>query len=201
MVDFSSGEIFDSKDNRSGQVDIIIQSKSDPRIHIQGNEFIVLLDTVIAVLEVKSTLTTGKTGTLQNALRTIQKVKQLERKVLIDTKDCEKRKPHHATPSFIIAYNGPNAETLVKDIELFYGDSPKKEWPDHIVVLKQGYYLTKDNGWVHNMENPSTMPYFLEQRSEYSLCALFVYLCELIQHWDNKRVDYAHYTDYINPLA
>ena len=69
QVEYLTGEILDEDDARSGQVDIILQSKTRPKIPLWGNIHLAFCDAVIAAIEVKSTLTTQH---LESSLQNFQ---------------------------------------------------------------------------------------------------------------------------------
>jgi len=67
------GEIWDSQNNRTGQLDIIVVRDDCPCLHI-GSDDIYLAEGIFAVIEVKSNLTTTK---LQEAANTLSQVEAL----------------------------------------------------------------------------------------------------------------------------
>ena len=52
QVEYLTGEILDQTDIRSGQVDIILQSKQKPKIPLLGNIHLAFSDAVIVAIEV-----------------------------------------------------------------------------------------------------------------------------------------------------
>lgn len=77
IIEYITGEIIDSKDNRSGQVDIVMQTNYSPKIPLYENHSLSFADTVIGAIEIKSNLTTAgieNTSHLKSALDNIQKI-------------------------------------------------------------------------------------------------------------------------------
>jgi hypothetical protein len=58
QVEYLTGEILDPNDRRSGQVDVILQSRAHPKVPLLGNLHLAFSDAVVAAIEVKSNLTT-----------------------------------------------------------------------------------------------------------------------------------------------
>src|SRR5688572_30221250 len=58
-IDYGTGEIVDADDNRSGQIDIILQSAISPRMTLLESVMLAFADAVLGIIEVKSTLTTA----------------------------------------------------------------------------------------------------------------------------------------------
>ena len=80
QVEYLTGEILDQTDIRSGQVDIILQSKQKPKIPLLGNIHLAFSDAVIVAIEVKSTLNSQH---LEAALSNFRKIKELRRNVIL----------------------------------------------------------------------------------------------------------------------
>jgi len=58
LISFHTGEIFDTFDQYSGQLDIVLHPKSSPKLNLFGAINLFPLETVLAAIEVKSTLNT-----------------------------------------------------------------------------------------------------------------------------------------------
>lgn len=205
IVEYSTGEIVDVDNQVSGQIDIILQSISEPRIQLYENYHIALCDAVHAVIEVKSTLTTGKpTGknTLVQALKTFEQVKRLKRlKPIAGIGDH--KEPKKTIPCILFAYSGPAYETLHKAILAYsnYRNYKENEWdtflPEIIVVLDKGYYLCKNDGWIFSKD--TTIPTGKIMRVGDKAKVLegpFVYLCNLLQSANCHPV-FSNYVEYL----
>ena len=59
LISFHTGELFDTYDHYSGQIDLVLHPKSSPKLNLYGAINIFPIETVLAAIEVKSTLTTG----------------------------------------------------------------------------------------------------------------------------------------------
>ena len=193
VVDFKTGQIIDKNDTLSGQVDIILQSALSPRIHLFGDIEIAFADHVIGAIEVKSTLTTGNwdsSSHLKSALETITKIKSLQREHLIsglpNWMDGQ-RLTLPNTPCFIFAYDGPEAETLIKKLQEYAtvtGLSFDQYIPEVIVVLNRHYYLCKNDGWIFPSDGSDSK--LRKYEGSEHLVGLFVYICQLIEEWNSK---------------
>jgi len=185
LIDFRSGEIIDHKDNRSGQIDIILQSSLSPRIHLFGDVQVSLADFVLGVIEVKSTLTTAvvnKASHLKSALDSFKKVKSLDRdhKITANNKSGNKIDLPN-TPCFLFTYSGPKKDTLLIKLEE-YGNQNKLDynqyWPDVIVVMDKEYYILRNDGWLNDKKNEDV---YLTYDGKECLVGLFVYICQIIE--------------------
>lgn len=208
IVDFTTGEIIDRFDKKSGQIDIILQSISDPRISIYNDFHIALCDSVLATIEVKSNLTTGKPGgsnSLSKALETIEKVKSLNRKIPIEN-IYHIPEQKWSIPSFVYSYSGPKIETLIHAIDKYIDfkeyslEKADRYLPEIIAVLDKGYFLYKDDGWIYKSDRKKgeniTSIYRTNENEDEVLIGLFIYLCNLIQSWNQKHWN-SNYLDYI----
>ncbi|MCW7460450.1 hypothetical protein ND856_19325 [Leptospira bandrabouensis] len=144
-IEYLTGEIIDYDDNRSGQIDIILQSKNLPKIPLYGNIHLSFSDSVIAIIEVKSDLNTQH---LEASLKSFQKVKSLRKECIIkgDTQMVDLNR----IPCIIFAYSGPSLETLLKHINTFREKnniSLDNFAPDLVVILDSDFYLCRNNGW------------------------------------------------------
>lgn len=123
--DFISGEIIDSHNGRSGQVDALIIPAFAPRFLLAGRGGIALAEGVIAAIKVKSNLTTSSPdsdSTLASALSTLRKVK--ERRVECEPWPWVSNKGGtivklDSIPASIIAFNGPSHASLEKSLAAF----------------------------------------------------------------------------------
>jgi len=181
-ISYHTGEVFDSKDNRSGQIDIILHPITAPKINLHNTINIFPAETVLAALEVKSTLTTGiKSGALADALRSCEKLKQLEfaghpreRTSFVDTDKI---------PFIVFAYKGPTLETLTK--RLAESEITPRSLPDLIVVLDRGYCLAKTNSWQFAGGKADDL-YRIKKGGDAVLLGLYEYVLRLVERWFSK---------------
>jgi len=144
VVEYLTGEILDPQDRRSGQVDVIIQSNLQPKIPLISNVHLSFIDAVVAVVEVKSTLTTQH---LTAALDNFRRIKALSRSVVLHypaAVDLE------AVPCILFAFRGPTKDTVIRSINDYAGThqaSLDSFAPDMVVVLESDYYICKNDGW------------------------------------------------------
>ena len=127
-----SGEIWDSEENKTGQLDITVLRNDGPILHI-GSDDILLVEGVFGIIEVKSNLTRKK---LEEAGNTMQKVENLKSKIGASISSG----PRLDRPLRIVfAYEGAAWDTLLDEIE-------KKKWEDLfdlICILDQGILIKK----------------------------------------------------------
>jgi len=198
LVEWKTGEIIDCYDKKSGQVDIVLQSVSSPRIHLYNNSQISLADAVIATIEVKSTLTTAswdESSHLKNALVTFQKIKALHRDHKLNVTDPSHH-PHKNTPCILFAFSGPNPETLVEKY-VSYSENYNIDFedfaPNLTIVLDKDYAIFKNDGWITPAKG--TEPFLTTPGTDRCLIPLFVFLCKLIEVWnvDIKHTKFQNY--------
>jgi len=140
-LDFTSGQIFDSEDKMSGQMDIIIHSKSALKLNVATAVDLVPIDSTLAVIECKSYLKSGEreNSNLIQAIDSCVRLKKMQRNSYIglDQKtilgeevvrgDKERRTSEietqifaqygirarlNKTPYLLIAFNGPTRESM-----------------------------------------------------------------------------------------
>ncbi len=194
-VEFRTGEIIDSEDNRSGQIDIVLQSAFSPELNSFGNTQLTMVDFCIGAIEVKSNLTTASMNNsshLKAALDTFKKIKSLNREYFIERfvnfhgTDPPQVKIE-TTPCFLVAYKGPTLKTLLKKLnEYSKVNKIGKDayWPEVITVIDRGYHVVKDNGWF---KAPTEGNYTLHNTDpKECLAGLFTYLTLVIEAWNSK---------------
>jgi hypothetical protein len=186
QIDYLTGEILDPVDQRSGQVDIILQSKRYPRVPLIGNVHLAFADAVVAVIEVKSHLTSQH---LNAALGQFRRIKALQRSVVLN------KGPMAAEltkiPCVLFAFKGPTKDTLLALISAYaQGNNVSLNdcSPDMVVVLDRSYYLCKNDGW-HLPVVPVPGGYFRDWAGlpHESLVGMYNYLNNVIQaHWERS---------------
>ncbi|WP_345868809.1 DUF6602 domain-containing protein [Shewanella algae] len=202
-LDFTSGEVFDSLDERSGQIDIIVHTNYSLKLNYAPDLNMVPVDNVLAVIECKSNLTTGSmtsgSAHLKLALDSCVKCKKLHRinPIGIDSSYLKSRNlPLNAlalleettgmcgslanTPHMIIAFKGPEAQTLRDALWRYMSenDVSLEFMPNVITVLDKGYYLVKNDGFY--MKKVEGHVHYSECESENStLLGIYMYLMKL----------------------
>jgi hypothetical protein len=189
-ISYHSGEIFDTKENRSGQIDIILHPITSPKINLQNTINIFPAETVLAAIEVKSNLTTGKrTGTLSEALVSCKKLKELDLFIPSHSEDSEQDitpsilADPNKIPFILFAYKGPQLNTLIKHLRTYCTNEDKyRVLPDLIVILESGYCLKKTKNWQYvgaTFDNA----YKVDQNKDFILLGIFVFILKLIEYW------------------
>lgn len=185
FIRYHSGEIFDSKGNRSGQIDIVLHPITSPKIYLNNNINMFPAETVLCALEVKSNLTTGKNSHLDASLELCKKIKNL---IISRRKSEYQFSPYvvdaDKVPYIIFAYKGPLLKTLSKSISEYSKreDFTSRDLPDLIVVLDRGYYLVKNKNW-HTYEASSEDLYMVFENVNYTLLGIFEYILKLVECW------------------
>ena len=182
-VKYHTGEIFDRKDNRSGQIDIVLHPITSPKINLQNAINIFPAETVLSAIEIKSNLTTGKQkGTLYEALTSCKKLKKLniprsppQDKTIID---------NQKVPFIIFSYQGPLLKTLKKHLQAYCSEpySTFQTLPDLIVVLDRGYYLVKTPYW-RNAGLTFEQLYKVKEEKDFVLLGIYEFILKLIEYW------------------
>jgi len=135
-----SGEIWDSKKNKTGQQDVIILRDDAPSLHI-GSDDIYLSEGVFSTIEVKSNLTREKLNEAGQGLLKVEKLKS-------NVGATMSSGPQMGRPLRIVfAYQGANWRTLLDEIK-------KNGWEDLfdlICILDQGVLIKK--GGLLNWES------------------------------------------------
>jgi hypothetical protein len=185
QVEYLSGEILDPSDNRSGQVDVILQSRRYPHIPLVGNLHLAFSDAVVAIIEVKSDLTSQH---LENALGQFAKVKALMRSVTLSYPFAA---PLTSIPCLIFAFKGPTKNTLIDSISAYAlkNELPLPRFaPDMTVVLDREYYVCRNDGWQFPVV-PVPGAFFRDWAGlpHETLVGMYNYLNNVIQAHDNER--------------
>ncbi|OOE47366.1 DUF6602 domain-containing protein [Salinivibrio kushneri] len=203
-VSYSGGELFDSNDDRSGQIDIAIFQNDLPKLHIEENINLLPVDSALAVIECKSSLTTGDMETSNNqlkiALDSCKKVKSLQRLNTVGIgKSYFKEKgisevvnsgdlfdgnltAHIKTPYMIFTFEGPDKSLLQKKLFEYQtkNDISLDDMPEVITVLDKGYYLVKNNGWLIQ-QVPGNVHWSSPQQDRSTLIGMYMYLMKIIE--------------------
>ncbi len=183
-IAYHSGELFNQRNERSGQLDIILHPITSPKIHLYSTINLFPVETVLAVIEVKSNLTTDKEckSHLEYALKSCEKVKRFQDKdgVTLDI------------PFIVFSYKGAKYDTLVKKLE----EKEEKQYlPDLIIVLEKGYFLKKiQAGESSPPKNSKKTPdgmYWAVKSEKYVLLGMFQYLLQLVEKWFIKPEEHS----------
>jgi len=133
-----SGEIVDSKEHRSGQVDVVICSPYHPFTFEEKGPGLFFAEGVLGAIEVKSDVSSR--SELDRGLKQVQAIKSLERKPMKgDTVFGSKYEIELWTriPCFIFYFKSPYIGTLIKNIEEAISrlDIDALQTPDAVFVL------------------------------------------------------------------
>ncbi len=181
QVDFYTGEIIDKNNFTSGQIDIIVQSFSSPKIHLINDLKIALADNVIAIIEVKSVINTGH---LKHALDSFKKVKLLNRSHNLKGNNTHDNHPN--TPCILFGFHGPTKESLISKIIEYSekNDIPFDSFaPNVIIVLDRDYAICRNDGWLFSKNGE--VPFLTAPTNKSCITSLFIYLSKMIEVWNS----------------
>ncbi|MDD4126206.1 MAG: hypothetical protein PHV39_00775 [Methanomicrobium sp.] len=156
-----SGEIWDSSNNKTGQLDLIIRRDDAPTLHI-GSDDIYLAEGVFCVIEIKSNLTREK---LKESGLGLLKVKNLN---LTKMPSIGTEQALYRPLRIVFAYTGATWETIVNEIM-------KNHWDDLfdlICILDKGVLVKTGN----LIKSESNRKFILYTQKAASLGFLFLYL-------------------------
>ena len=158
LIEYYTGELIDENDERSGQLDIILQSALSPKINLFEDINIGFNDYSLGVIEVKSTLTTaawGQNSHLENTFKSFDKIKRLKRNTILKFNINGEDKFIDKTPCFLVCFNGPTYETLIEkmiDYAKVHSDTEGFFIPDLVVCINREYSIYKNNGFLYNKQ-------------------------------------------------
>lgn len=204
-LEFTTGQVFDSKDNISNQVDIIIYSKHSLKLNFGKNQYMVPVDSALALIECKSSLSTGSmtegSSSLKTTLDACVKSKNLIRINPIGIDGgylMQGNIPAHAgslvekftgmcatmkkTPFLIFSFQGPEVSTLRDSLHKYMIENnvDLDDMPDVITVLDKGYYLVKNNGFLIR-KVPGHVHYSQGSGESGALLGFYIYLVKIAE--------------------
>lgn len=184
---FSKGTIIDCNDNQSRQVDIIIHDKyTTPCLIDMDSTKVIPVESVYAVIEVKSTLTKEE---LRKSIENINSVKQLKKNTIVGVS--------YPTAGLVFAYDSDaSLDSIYKNVvELSAGIEPENR-VSCVCVLNKGIIILADK---HGLNKVSLLPnvetvYAMMKNEEDSLLLFYLILIQLltqIQVYPPDMVKYA----------
>lgn len=204
-LDITSGQVFDSQDNLSNQIDIIIYSKHSLKLCFDKDQNMVPVDSVLALIECKSSLKTGSmtegTSSLKTTLDACVRSKGLVRINPIGLDDgyfMQGNIPHHLgelaeeitgmcvtmrkTPFLLFSFQGPEESTLRDSLFKYMTENniDLDDMPDLITVLDRGYYLVKNNGFFIR-KIPGKVHYSRGASESSALLGFYIYLVRIAE--------------------
>jgi len=134
--------IIDSKGSKSRQQDIILVDAGFPTISVGGErEALVIAESVIATIEVKTNLTAAE---LQSTLEAVTVTKRLFRsgELCYSKRGAEMRFPPHPILSYVFAFDGATLDTLTRVMfDYCTEENDGGLAPEGICVLTRGTIL------------------------------------------------------------
>jgi hypothetical protein len=178
-----SGEIIDRNSKSSGQQDVIIYRADFPIITSLTPVNTYLAEGVIATIEIKSDLSTGKPIGLYSAFRSVQKALDLSKGAIPTRGDTlgqlEKLKKFNRIHTYVVGYSGwHNDEPLFNKLSAAISEN-RYILPD--VLYQPGYLIVRNDRFLVN--DPSIPPgnkYPLLLHRKYPFSMLLLHLLEAI---------------------
>ncbi|MCP1994619.1 DUF6602 domain-containing protein [Flavobacterium sp. HSC-61S13] len=190
----SGGELFDSKNNRSGQIDIILHPLTSPKINISGNVNLFPIETVLAGIEIKSKLDKNN---LLKAFTTCRKAKELSSANLPNN-----NANIYNIPFIVIAFNGQSMAKTLNHIkqQQEISNTFRKLMPDLIIILNSpdgAYTIIKKNTYMLAYDFDKVIDSIPGDKTN-PLLFLFTFLDKLINLWssnvDKNKMPINNYT-------
>lgn len=204
-INYGRGEIIDSTNANTGEIDIILYRDDSPVLSIGGSD-VFLCEGVYAAIEVKSNLSNLKNKEIVSAIDKLIKVKNLKRKLEFALTPIDKSKQATTTypidlrlRSYLIAFEGPTMDTLRKKLEATYAERGLKlfDMPDLVIVLNRGYVCKKDDPNLPLTMEPhpgkEELNYFAIDAPEDCLLILFMHLLKGLTRFSLTSWDYRPY--------
>jgi hypothetical protein len=206
-IKFSTGEVFDLKGDKSGQIDIILVSDAAPKIHLYGAVNLFPVETVLGVIEVKSNLTSGAKGELLKVLAHCKRLKKLYKMDRAHQEAAYLKSESYkfySVPYIVFAYAGCSSDILITTLkgQISSACNHLKDMPDLIVVLDRGYTLSKNSGFLIEGATIDTV-YTKNIEPEVVLLDLYKYLIILVDYWISNPQCFRiplNYTESVNNM-
>ncbi|MBI3242514.1 MAG: hypothetical protein HYZ49_09500 [Chloroflexi bacterium] len=184
-----SGEIIDGRGQRSGQQDVIIYRGDFPVITSLTPVNTYLAEGVIAVIEVKSNLSTGEPISLFSAFRSSQKVLLLQKGAgIVNGTDAEVRKLQKLSSirAYVVGYAGWKDTNVF--LEHFRNAGNQVGWDNapHL-IYQPGLCLLQNDGLMDFGNDDGSTRFFLHDEG-YAFSVLLHHLLKVIMFNTNGLV-------------
>lgn len=179
----TTGEIWDSKENKTGQQDIIIIRDDCPSLHI-GTDNTYFAEGVFAVIEVKSNLDTAKFHESEKALKKVQN---------LSIKPPKFGNPKlHRPLKIVFSYTGAKFKTLFD-----YANSNELNMDafDIICILDKGILFR--NGLLFGNKEEKSPEFLSLTGSAGALAFLYLHLVQFASVFTMRSLSFS---DYFEPL-
>jgi hypothetical protein len=193
-INYSTGELFDFNGIKSGQLDIVLTPSTAPQLNLFGDYNLIASDTTLGVIEVKSTLTTGKgpSASMSGAMSNCYKVKQLDKVNGGELKLSKSKILLCTVPYLIFAFTGGREDSVLRNIDSHLAGNKKsfKDAPDIIVVLDKGYSLVKHEGWIYAGGKKAKDVYKVIKSEKHALLGLYDFILSVSEHLSTSPEDF-----------
>lgn len=179
-ISYHSGEIFDSRENKSGQIDLILHPMTSPKLNIYKSINLFPVETVLAVIEVKSNLTTNE---LNKVLSASTQIKNLE-----NVNSNLSENDDFNVPYIVFAYDGLTEKILFEAMDAFLNKNKNTHFghlPELVVVMgkNRDYCYRKTSSWQYTNTKAAKDCYVKDSNGDEVLLGLFKYMLELVEKW------------------
>jgi len=179
-INYNDGEIFDSEGKRSGQIDIVLHPISSPKLNIHKTTNLFPIETVLAVIEVKSFLDKNQINKILESCREVKSLKNINKQY---------KNSLWNLPYIIFAYDGNKKETILNNIDKYINKSDSIinliHLPDIIYILDQNFCLVKCRNY-YEIGQTVTSCYKEVFIDTEPLLGVFKYLLKLTEEWYAK---------------
>lgn len=186
-----SGEIVDSQDSRSGQIDVIVYRDDTPKLSVADRD-VFLCEGVYCTVEVKSTIDKER---LYEAMESVRRVKALEKSgaggAYIGTTP-----PPNRIRSYVFAYSGIDMNTLRNHVAEYIkakGIKFADEGFDMLCVLRKGIIVKNDGFFFERNEQNVKYEIMSSDIETNTLLLFFLHLLKNVSGLSLVSYDYSKY--------
>jgi hypothetical protein len=198
-IDVCTGEVIDSDGGRSKQVDVLMfDHATTPRFFSRGNINVVPIESVYAVLEVKTHLNKAE---VENAFDNMKAIKTLQKKAFHEGFEKKTRKlyglqTHYWPVQFLIfAYESDSLETVLGHVERLNAGQPIHQRIDMVCVLDKGLIMNVGPDGIESIPMPYTN--LVAKESSKTLLTFFTLMSHLYGQASSEPIAMHHYLKHI----
>lgn len=192
-IEYAGGEIVEVSGRKSNQLDLILQDKKAPRLKITNDSILAFYQYVLAVIEIKTTLTDGELETCLNQSKLLKNMHLRDSSFITKNHDYIELKDDSAKilgiPHIIFAYK--SACDILKIVKSFIKNNTSTTLSDIYRVKKEDFLsdmivlIDKNECWKKTINKTTNEIKFEKIESDNVLIELFLFL----NHIFNKKAD------------
>lgn len=198
-IDVCTGEVIDSEGGQSKQVDVLLYDvATTPRFLSRGNINVLPVESVFAVIEVKTYL--NKTE-VENAFENMRAVKSLKKVAYHPGRANTVKKlygqstEHWPLQFFIFAYESDSLETIRGHVERLNAGQPINQQIDMVCVLDKGLLVNLAESGLEPIPMPGTK--LVAKESSKALLTFYALISHLLGQADSEPIATHHYLRHI----